>query len=65
MNGFLIAVGCYVSSLTDATISTSKKIGSIKVNMNGTACKVPDVVEYIKKVKDKGTLGKKKKMARC
>lgn len=65
MNGFLIAVGCYVPELTDAVVNTNKKIGVIKVNMNGTACKIPDVVTYIKKVKDKGTLGKKKKMARC
>lgn len=65
MNGFLIAVGCYVPELTDAVTSASKKIGAVKVNMNGTACKVPDALEYIKKVKDRGTLGKKKKTARC
>jgi hypothetical protein len=42
-----------------------KRIGKVKVDMNGTACKMPDAVQYITKVKDKGTLGKKKKMARC
>jgi hypothetical protein len=65
MNGFLISVGCYVPALTDAVIKATKKIGDIKVNMNGTACKVPDVITYVEKVKEKGTLGKKKKMARC
>ena len=65
MNGFIIAVGSYVTSLTDDAISTSKKIGEIKVDMNGTACKIPDAEQYIAKVKAKGTLGKKKKMARC
>ncbi|MES2512915.1 MAG: DNA alkylation repair protein [Bacteroidota bacterium] len=65
MNGFLISVGCYVPALTDTVIKATKKIGDVKVNMNGTACKVPDVITYIEKVKDKGTLGKKKKMARC
>ena len=65
MNGFIIAVGSYVTSLTDDAINTSKKIGQIKVDMNGTACKIPDAVQYIKKARDKGTLGKKKKMARC
>ena len=65
MNGFIIAVGSYVTSLTDEAISTSKKIGEIKVDMNGTACKIPDAEQYIAKVKAKGTLGKKKKMARC
>jgi hypothetical protein len=65
MNGFIIAVGSYVTLLTDDAINTSKKIGQIKVDMNGTACKIPDAVQYITKAKDKGTLGKKKKMARC
>ncbi|MES2761767.1 MAG: DNA alkylation repair protein [Bacteroidota bacterium] len=65
MNEFLISVACYIPALTDMVLNTSKKIGDIKVNMNGTACKVPDVNVYVKKVKDRGTLGKKKKMARC
>ena len=65
MNGFVIAVGSFVTSLTDDAINTSKKIGEINVDLNGTACKVPDAVQYITKVKDKGILGKKKKMARC
>ncbi|MDB5230181.1 MAG: alkylation repair protein [Chitinophagaceae bacterium] len=65
MNGFIIAVGSYVTSLTDDAIKTAKKIGEIKVDMNGTACKLPDAVQYIEKMKSKGVLGKKKKMARC
>ena len=46
-------------------ISVAKKIGAVKVNLDGTACKVPDAVDYIMKVKNKGAAGKKKKMARC
>lgn len=65
MNGFVIAAGCFVPALTDAAMNASKKIGAVKVNTDGTACKVPDAAIYINKVKDKGTLGKKKKMARC
>lgn len=65
MNGFIIAVGSYITSLTDDAVNTSKKIGQIKVDMNGTACKIPDPIKYIEKIKDRGTLGKKKKMARC
>ena len=65
MNGFLIAVGSYVVSLTDLAISTAKKIGEVEVNTDGTACKVPSAVEYIAKMKTRGALGKKKKMARC
>ena len=65
MNSFVIAAGCFVPALTDAAMNASKKIGAVKVNTDGTACKVPDAAIYINKVKDKGTLGKKKKMARC
>jgi 3-methyladenine DNA glycosylase AlkD len=65
MNGFLIAVGSYVPALTETTLRISEKMGAININMNGTACKVPDVATYVKKIKERGTLGKKKKMARC
>lgn len=65
MNGFIISVGAYVTPLHDDAIATAKKIGAVKVDMNGTACKVPDAVEYIKKIKDRGSLGKKKKTVKC
>lgn len=65
MNSFMIAVGSYVSSLTDTAIATATKVGPVMVDVGDTACKVPDAVEYIMKVKNRGTLGKKKKMARC
>ena len=65
MNLFVIAVGSYIISLTDFAIIVAKKIGDVTVNKEGTACKVPAAVDYITKVKTKGALGKKKKMARC
>ena len=65
MNLFVIAVGSYIVSLTDFAISIAKKIGDVTVNKEGTACKVPNAVDYITKTKNKGALGKKKKMARC
>jgi 3-methyladenine DNA glycosylase AlkD len=65
MNGFIIAVGSYVPALTDEAIATAKNIDTVTVVKEGTACKVPDAVEYIKKAKDKGTLGKKKKTVKC
>jgi hypothetical protein len=33
--------------------------------MNGTACKIPDAGEYIRKAQDKGVIGKKKKTVKC
>jgi len=65
MNVFVISVGSYVTPLTDYAMAVGKKIGEVKVDKGGTACKVPDSVEYILKAKSKGVLGKKKKMARC
>ena len=65
MNIFIISVGSYVISLTDEAIAVANKIGDVQVNVGETACKVPSAVEYIMKVKNRGTLGKKKKMARC
>ena len=65
MNAFVIAVGCYVAPLTAYAISISKKIGVVTVDKGGTACKVPEAAAYINKFKAKGTVGKKKKMARC
>jgi hypothetical protein len=33
--------------------------------MGGTACKVPDALEYIARVEQRGTQGKKRKSAFC
>ncbi len=65
MNGFVIAVGCYVPELTEKASKLGKKIGKVSVEMGGTACKVPLAEDYIKKVADKGRIGKKRKSARC
>jgi len=50
MNGFIISVGSYVVPLSDEAINIARQIGKVKVNMGGTACKVPIAEEYIKKV---------------
>lgn len=65
MNAFVIAVGCFVKSLTDTALKTAKAIGAVHVDMNGTACGVPFGPDYIQKVIDRGTVGKKKKTAKC
>jgi 3-methyladenine DNA glycosylase AlkD len=65
MNGFIISLGSYVTSLTETAIAASEKIGAITVDMNGTACKVPNPVDYINKVKARGNWGKKKKTVKC
>ena len=65
MNGFIIAVGSYVPALTATALETAKKVGKVSVDMGDTACKVPAAADYIKKVQDKGTIGKKRKSAKC
>ncbi len=65
MNNYMICLGAYVNSLTDDALATAAKVGKVSVEMNGTACKVPDAGEYIAKIAAKGTLGKKKKMLKC
>lgn len=65
MNGFVIALGSGVASLSDAAIATAERIGNVQVNMGKTACKVPDAVAYIKKIADRGAIGKKRKTAKC
>jgi hypothetical protein len=58
-------VGTYVQGLTKDAIAAANKVGPVKVDMNGTACKVPDAVTYIKKVADKQLTGNKKKTLKC
>jgi len=65
MNGFMVALGCYVNPLMADAIATANKIGTVTVDMNGTACKVPAAIDYIEKLKARGSLGKKKKTVKC
>lgn len=65
MMGFIISVGSYIKSLTTFAIQTAMKIGPVSVNVGNTACKVPNPVEYIEKVKKRGSIGKKRKTAKC
>lgn len=65
MNGFVIAVGSYVTSLAKEAKATAKKLGKVEVDMGGTACKVPLATDYIAKIEKMGRVGKKRKTIRC
>lgn len=65
MNGFVIAAGSYVASLTELALQVGAKVGKVKVDMGNTECKVPFAPEYIKKVQARGTIGKKRKTMKC
>jgi hypothetical protein len=65
MNSFVISVGSYVSSLTATAIQVGEKLGPVSENMGNTACQVPFAPDYIREVEKRGTLGKKRKSAKC
>ncbi len=65
MNTFVSNIGCYILPLTDAAEAAANEIGAVYVDMGDTSCKVPDALEYINKVKARGSLGKKKKTVKC
>ena len=65
MNGFVIAIGSFIEALTPKATEIAGKIGKVNVDVGGTACKVPLATDYIKKIVDKGRVGKKRKTARC
>jgi 3-methyladenine DNA glycosylase AlkD len=64
MNGFVIAVGGYVTALTGKASEVAGAMGKVFVDMVGTACKVPPAVATIKKMEDRGYIGRKRKAAR-
>ena len=65
MNGFLIALGCFCSSFTQAVRKAEKTIGPVDVDQGGTSCKTPDIAAYIDQLEKAGRVGKTKIMARC
>ncbi|MFT5858090.1 MAG: 3-methyladenine DNA glycosylase AlkD [Flavobacteriaceae bacterium] len=65
MNGFVIAIGSYVSELTEKSKEIANSIGKVTVDVGGTSCKVPLAIDYIEKIETKGRVGIKRKTARC
>jgi len=65
MNDFVIAVGCYVSALTDFAVEIGEKIGPVTADLGNNDCQVPSAPDYIRNVQARGTIGKKRKSAKC
>jgi hypothetical protein len=65
MNGFVIACGTNIVSLTDTATTYATEIGPVQVFVGNTACKVPFAPERIADAVAKGVAGKKKKTAKC
>lgn len=64
MNGFVIAVACYVKPLHKLAVETAKSIGKVEVDLVGD-CKIPFAPDYIKKVTARNPVGKKRKSPKC
>ena len=65
MNSFVIAVGCYVQPLSGLAISVAEEIGPVMADLGNTSCQVPFAPDYIRKVQERGAIGKKRKTAKC
>jgi 3-methyladenine DNA glycosylase AlkD len=65
MNGFVIAVGCFMEALSPLAMKTAEAIGKIEIDMGDTDCKVPHAPDYIRKVEAAGRIGVKRKMIKC
>jgi 3-methyladenine DNA glycosylase AlkD len=65
MNGFVIALGSFVASLTDEALAVAECIGQVSIDMGKTECRVPFAPDCIRKVQTMGRIGRKRKAARC
>jgi hypothetical protein len=65
MNSFVICVGSYVKSLTELAIQIGGKIGPVTADLGNNSCEIPFAPDYIRKVEKHGSLGKKRKSAKC
>lgn len=59
MNGFIISASSYLDDMHELGKKIAVKVGKVHVDMGGTACKVPDAIPYIKKVRERRTKIKK------
>ena len=65
MNAFVIAVGSYVQPLTASALQVGEKIGQVMADLGSNQCQVPFARDYIRKVQQRGAIGKKRKKVKC
>lgn len=64
MNGFVIAVACYVKALHPLAVQIAHGLGAVAVELAG-ACQIPFAPDHIKKFEARSTIGKKRKSPKC
>ncbi len=65
MNGFVIAVGVSYLPLHEEAVAAAGKIGAVDVYTDKGCCAVPLATESMRKAREKGRLGFKRKAVRC
>jgi len=65
MNGFVIAVGGHVEALRGDALAVAAAVGTVRVDMGGTACQVPDAAQQIARMVEKGAAARRRKTTRC
>lgn len=65
MNGFLIAVGCYVAELTPLALEIANELGPVEADLGPNGCQVPLASESIRNAQQRGNIGRKRKSAKC
>ncbi len=65
MNSFVIAVGSFVKPLNELAVKVAEQIGPVTADLGNNSCQVPFAPDYIRKVEQRGSLGKKRKSAKC
>ena len=65
MNGFVIAVGCFVKPLAREALATARAIGEVEVDVGDTDCKVPLATAYIEQRIKAGKQGQKRNSPKC
>lgn len=65
MNNFVIAAGAGVAEVTELALKIGAKVGMVEVDVGDTSCQIPFAPDYIRKVQERGTIGKKRKTVRC
>ncbi len=64
MNGFVIAIACYVKPLHELAVEIANGLGKVEVELSGD-CSIPFAPEHIKKFAARSPIGKKRKSAKC
>lgn len=65
MNGFIIAAAGAYPELTAHCKEIGDRVGQVKVDLGGTACKVPIIRPYVENMEKRNRIGKKKAKAKC